>query len=198
MKKPSHVLSPRPFVADAVHAVVPVADADQRQAVRAAGDADVDGAHGSARRRCRAPARRSAGRTIRLRLRAAARRPGTAPRRRAAPTSPVVRTYSATTNGSHSMSSEQRLRRPRPDGSCHQCCTSPSTNCRAGRAQDVLARDLRRGMQQRQHVLQLIAEAVGAAGLVIAGAAPDAAGQRLIHQPPVHHRVERIVRRAAP
>ena len=34
-KKPSHVLSPRPAGADAVHAVVPVAAAEQRQAVRA-------------------------------------------------------------------------------------------------------------------------------------------------------------------
>ena len=33
--QPSHTDSPRPFVADAVHAVVPVAGAHQRQAVRA-------------------------------------------------------------------------------------------------------------------------------------------------------------------
>src|SRR2546426_8319464 len=31
---------------------------------------------------------------------------------------------------SHSRSSEQRVRVPRPDDSCHQCCTSPSRNCR--------------------------------------------------------------------
>ena len=45
--------------------------------------------------------------------------------------SPVVATYSATTNGSHSRSSEHRDRRPWPPGSCHQCWTSPSWNCRA-------------------------------------------------------------------
>ena len=50
--------------------------------------------------------------------------------------------------------------------------------------------------KQRHHVLQLIAEAERAARLVIAGARPDAARQRLIEQPAVHQHVERIVRRA--
>ena len=42
--------------------------------------------------------------------------------------SPVAATYSAVTNGSHAMSSEQRVRTPRPEGGCHQCRTSPASN----------------------------------------------------------------------
>ena len=85
---------------------------------------------------------------------------GTARARRARRRRRSSRTYSATTYGSQSRSSEQRVRSPRPVGSCHQCCTSPSTNCRAGGAQQVLAREVRPRERQRHHVLQLIAEAV--------------------------------------
>jgi len=53
------------------------------------------------------------------------------------------------------------------------------------RAQDLRARDLGRGVDERHHVLQLVAEAVGAAGLIEGRACPDAAGQRLIQQPAV-------------
>ena len=69
------------------------------------------------------------------------------------------------------------MRRPRPLGSCHQCCTSPSTNCRpAARSRCARARS-GRAQQQRHHVLQLIAEAERAAGLVVAGARPEPAAQ---------------------
>jgi hypothetical protein len=50
------------------------------------------------------------------------------------------------------------VRTPRPIGGCHQCCTSPSANwCRAG-AHDLLAGDPRIVVQQREHVLELVAE----------------------------------------
>ena len=88
------------------------------------------------------------------------------------------------------------MRRPRPLGSCHQCCTSPSTNCRpAARSRCSRARS-GRANRQRHHVLQLIAEAEGAARLVVAGARPEPAADVLIEQPAVHQHVERIVRRA--
>ena len=48
----------------------------------------------------------------------------------------------------------------------------------AGGAQQVLARELGPREQQRHHVLQLVAEAEGAAGLVVAGARPEPAGER--------------------
>ena len=66
----------------------------------------------------------------------------------------------------------------------------------AGGAQQVLARQVRPRQQQRHHVLQLIAEAEGAARLVVAGARPEPAADGLIEQPAVHQHVERIVRRA--
>jgi hypothetical protein len=48
---------------------------------------------------------------------------------------------------------------------------------------------------ERQHVLQLIAKAEGAARLVEAGAGPDAARQRLIEQPAIDQQVEGRIRR---
>ena len=51
-------------------------------------------------------------------------------RHRECPSSPVTSMYWHTANGSHNRSSEHRLRTPAPEGRCHQCCTSPSVNCR--------------------------------------------------------------------
>ena len=45
-------------------------------------------------------------------------------------------------------------------------------------------------MDQGQHILQLIAEAEGAPGLVGRAARPEAAGQGLVHQPAVGQHVE--------
>src|SRR4030095_4173647 len=45
-------------------------------------------------------------------------------------------------------------------------------------------------------VLQLIAEAEGAPGLVVAGPRPQTAADRLVEQPAIHDQVERVVRRA--
>ena len=129
--------------------------------------------------------------------RAAAPRETARPRR--APTrSPVRATYAATAYGSQSRSSEHRVRVPRPLGGCHQCCTSPSTNCRdAARSRCARHRSGPR-VEQRQHVLQLIAETECAARLIRTAARPDAAAERLIEQPAVHDQIERVVRRAGP
>ena len=62
-------------------------------------------------------------------------------------------------------------------------------------AQQVLARHRRPRGDQRHAVLQLVAEAVGAARLIERRAGPDAAGQRLIQQPAVQHDVHRTVGR---
>ena len=60
-------------------------------------------------------------------------------------------------------------------------------------AQQVLARERGLGMDQRHHVLQLIAEAECPARLVIAAARPQTAGQGLIYQPAVGEHVERLI-----
>ena len=60
-------------------------------------------------------------------------------------------------------------------------------------AQQVLAHERGLGMDERHHVLQLIAEAERAAGLVIAAAPPQTAGQGLIHQPAVGQQVEGLI-----
>ena len=62
-------------------------------------------------------------------------------------------------------------------------------------AQQMRARQCRLRGGKRHAVLQLVAEAVGAARLVERRARPDAAGQRLIQQPAVQHDVHRPVRR---
>ena len=87
------------------------------------------------------------------------------------------------------------MRTPRPGGGCHQCCTSPSGNWRPRTAASCSRSSCGLGVDQRHRVLQLVAEAEGAAGLVEAAARPDAAGERLVEQPAVGQDVERGVGR---
>ena len=97
--------------------------------------------------------------------------------------------------GSQTRSSEMRVRTPWPAGGSHQCWTSPSTNCRAAARRRCSRVSSGRATASAMHVLELVAEAVGAARLVERRARPDAAGQRLIEQPAVQHDVHRAVRR---
>ena len=62
-------------------------------------------------------------------------------------------------------------------------------------AQQMLARQVGLRDAERHDVLQLVAEAIGAARLIEAGARPDAAGERLIEQPAVQQDVHRAVGR---
>ena len=64
----------------------------------------------------------------------------------------------------------------------------------ARRQQQVLAVQIGPAVAERHHVLQLITEAVGAAGLVEPGAGPQTRRDVLVQEPPVHHQVERVVR----
>ena len=64
-----------------------------------------------------------------------------------------------------------------------------------GGAQDVSRASRGSRMDERHDVLQLVAKAIGAAGLVERRARPDTTGQRLVEQPAVHQHVERAVRR---
>ena len=88
-----------------------------------------------------------------------------------------------------------RVRTPGPAGGCHQCCTSPSSNCRAAARRICAARFLGGAVDQGHHVLELVAEAVGPAGLVERRPAPDPAGQDLVEQPAIEHQVQRGVGR---
>ncbi len=65
-----------------------------------------------------------------------------------------------------------------------------------GRLQDVFPGQLAPRSDQRDDVLQLVAEAVCAAGLIERRPRPHPAGQRLIDQPVVQHDVHRSIRRA--
>ena len=55
---------------------------------------------------------------------------------------------------------------------------------------NLRAHKLRLGVNQGHHVLQLVAETVGSARLVVAAARPQAAGHRLIHEPAIGQYVE--------
>ena len=100
--------------AHAVHAVVPVAAADERQPVRARGQAAIDRADAVLVERRRARPTPSAGRSRSCSSGSSggASRNGTVSSR--APSSPVVARSAAAAYGSHSRSSEQRVRVPRP------------------------------------------------------------------------------------
>ena len=128
--QPSQTLSPLPL-ADPVHAVVPVAGADQRQAVRADARGLVERRARSARRAW--PSRRTIvglEESCRARRRAAA-----GPRGRARARRGPRRRRSSRRSGRRRRqpdpSSEMRVRTPWPECGSHQCWTSPSTNCRA-------------------------------------------------------------------
>src|ERR1019366_8229923 len=64
-----------------------------------------------------------------------------------------------------------------------------------GATDQLLACEPRCRMDQRHGVLQLIAETVGATGLIIPTTAPEPAGQCLIDQPAVGQYVQRWIRR---
>ena len=79
---------------------------------------------------------------------------------------------------------------PPPGARCHHLSTSPSGNCWPA-CSTICARASRGSVKiKRQHVLQLIAEADGAAALVGADAAEQARGVELIGQPRIHQPVE--------
>ena len=62
----------------------------------------------------------------------------------------------------------------------------PRRTAATAAAQQVPAAEVRPRVEQRQHVLELIAEPERAAGLVRAAARPDPTAQRLVEQPAVH------------
>ena len=64
-----------------------------------------------------------------------------------------------------------------------------------GATEQLLAGEPRCCMDQRHGVLQLIAETIGAAGLVIPAASPEPARQCLVEQPAVRHHIQSVIRR---
>ena len=64
-----------------------------------------------------------------------------------------------------------------------------------GGAQDLGAGEIGARVEERAHVLQLIAEAERAAGLIKGGAPPQTAGEILVEQPAVEQEVDGLVRR---
>ena len=178
------------FRAHLVHAVVPVARADERQPVLADGDAALDGAHAvlvQARRFARARGQVVIGVVLGVH-RAAVEEvdrlvehrgiPGAQHVARRSPGQPqvIVRAMRA-----HAAA------RGRMPPVLHVAVAELMRRA----AQQVLAGEARLGMKQRHDVLQLVAEAESAARLVVAAAPPEAARQRLVQEPAVRQQVER-------
>src|SRR5207247_2256011 len=63
------------------------------------------------------------------------------------------------------------------------------------RQQDVGSTEIRSRVQERQDVLQLVAETERTAGLVRSASRPETATERLIEQPAIDQQVERVVGR---
>ena len=184
-----------PFDADAVHAVVPVAAAHQGQAVHADGQAVVDGARAVFVERGALVARLC----------------------------DVVGVFGAWRHGlareeGHHLVEHGRVASgvdvvdsgmAQPEQVVGEMGANASPGRRMPpvlhiafgelarrRQQQLAAQHGRRHHRERHGVLQLIPKTERATGLVEAGAAPQAAGDRLVQQPPVHERIEQGVGRA--
>ena len=181
--------------ADAVHAVVPVADAHQRQTMRAkAGERAVDGA------RAVLVDRGLFARRLRLQVHFVLVR---LERRRFDELDRLVE-QRAIARGRHVVVRDEwqpqvivrelRAHAGAP-GRVPPMLSVALDELVRGRTQNLLARQVRRRPQEREHVLQLVAIAVCAARLVERRAAPQAAGQYLIEQPLVEQHVHALVGR---
>ena len=172
------------LVTDAVHAVVPIPGPDQRQAVAAHVEAPVQGPGAVFVQR--RPVFRLGGLEVGLLLPVLQGRP-VEPRNLFVENRRVLGGLEIVCH---------RIRQP------EAIVGDPSPNSATGRrmppvldialaelpgcgSQQVFAHEVRPRHHQRQHVLELIAESVGASGLVERGARPDAARERLIEKPTV-------------
>ena len=160
--------------ADAVHAVVPVAATHQRQAVRTAGQAVINGSSAMLEQRAGVPRQRRL--LVRLRL---ARRERWRREERHLFVQDASVAGGAHVFGDHEWQPQQIIRAAAAKAAARRF-VPPMLHVTfhelaPGRAQNVFARQLRSGQQQGHHVLQLIAEPIGAARLVVAGAGPDSA-----------------------
>ena len=192
----SQTLSPLPCCADQVHAVVPVAAAHQRQAVRAEAQAVLDRAHAVLVERRRLV---RASRQVVVRLLVGIAPAGLRGRARVSSSTPVspVRGDVAAGRAAAARGSRRRsacARRGPTADATSAARRLRGTGAPAQRSSCSRSRP-RLGMHQRHRVLQLVAEAERAAGLVEAAARPHAAGERLVEQPAVGQHVERRVGR---
>ncbi len=177
-------------LADQVHAVVPVAAAHQRQAVGAETQAVVDRADAMLVERADVVGNL---RQVVVRLLVRPQQPARQKRHALVEHAGVAggaRRSGRSRRAARGSRRRNACARRGPTGGCHQCCTSPSRNWWRGGAQQMLAQQAGLGMHQRHRVLQLVAEAERAAGLVEARPRPHAAGERLIDQPAVGQEID--------
>ena len=181
--------------AHAVHPVVPVAASEQRQPVRAGRQALVDRPHAVLEERSLLPghARLEVGLLhVRAQRRCLQERHELVEDSRVAGRPRVV---------SRRVRQPQQVVRATGAGAASARLVPPVLNVAfdelmGGRPQQVLAREVRADECERHRVLELVAEAERPAGLVVAGARPEATAQVLVEQPAVHQQVEGVVRGA--
>ena len=182
------------FLADEVHAVVPVAAADQRQPVRAESQSVFDRPHAVLVERAVFP---RALRQIVVRFLVGIHRAAFEERHALVEHAGVA---------GHLHIPAGRVRQPEvivgamrahaaAGGRMPPVLHVAFAELAAGAPQQMLAGGPRRGVEQRRRVLELVAEPVRAAGLVVPAPSPVATGQRLVLQPAVDQQVQGGVRR---
>ena len=193
--QPSQTLSPRPSGADAVHAVVPVARADQGQAVRADGEAPVERAGAVLEQRAVLGGDRGLEvRVVAAPSRAAGpSRKGTTSSSTAA--SPVDLEVLRDGVGQPDASSEIRVRTPRPGGgmppvlhvALHELAAAARRRCSRATSRFATVSAITSWSWSRNPYAP--------PGLIEGGSGPDPAGERLVEKPAVEHDVHGAVRR---
>ena len=181
-----------PGRADPVHPVVPVARADQGKAVRADGKGPVEGPRAVLEER--GPLRGHGGLEVRFHL--------TRGKDRSVEEGHDLIQNSAVARRFHVV--DDGVRQPygivgdsRPDaptrGRVPPVLHVPLHELPGRRPEQMLARHLGAGSRESHHILELIAESIGAAGLIARRARPHPAGEGLIEQPAVEQDVHRSI-----
>ena len=186
-------------VADPVHAVVPVAGADQRQAVRADGEAAVERARAVLEERARCSSE-----TVGWKKASCSPARSVGPSRNgtvssSTATSPVdVDVVRGGVGEPDAVVGDARAHALARMAAATSAGRRPRRTAAPRRAADARASSAGPRQRERHAVLQLVAEAVGAARLVEGRARPDAAGERLVEQPAVEQDVHRRGRASSP
>ena len=174
---------------DAVHAVVPIAAADEREAVGAGGEALVDRPDAMLEERpVLGGHARLAVRLLRVRRekRRLQKRHALVQHADVAGRADILR---------HHVGQPQQIVRAARTQAAAARLVPPVLDVAfdelpAGGPEQMRSGELGPRQQQRHHVLQLIAKAEGAARLVVARARPETAAHVLIDEPPVDQHVE--------
>eukprot|EP00825_Cyclidium_porcatum_P015593 TRINITY_DN18937_c0_g2_i1.p2 TRINITY_DN18937_c0_g2~~TRINITY_DN18937_c0_g2_i1.p2 ORF type:complete len:499 (+),score=45.42 TRINITY_DN18937_c0_g2_i1:295-1791(+) len=182
-----------PEVADQVHAVIPVAPAHERQAVRAKTEAVLDGAHAML---VEGPRFAGAPRQVIVGVLLGLDRPGVQIGNRFVQHSGVRQALDVVARhvGQPQVVVGEMGPHPAARGGVPPMLHIALAELARGGAEKMLAGQGGGGVRQSHDVLQLVAKSIGPAGLVEPAPAPEPATQGLIEQPAVGQHIDGRVR----